>query len=135
MHDIILGAGVIAFIVYAGFSIYSLLSLKRTGDEMRRMLGTDVRKALAELHATLENTRQLTDDAKAVVENIRQVTETAAQIEAGLRALYGRAKEEVEDTVEANMAGVRAGFRTGFATLARNLNAGRGDQHDGGDQT
>lgn len=135
MIEIILGIGVAAFIVYAGFNISSTLSIRRASDSMRNFLtNTEVNlnAALVELASALENIKKITGNINAVTEDVRQITNTVASLEKGVHDLYAYLKADLASAAGANIAGLKAGIKTGVVTLAKNLQQERGDEHEGG---
>jgi uncharacterized protein YoxC len=124
MLEIILGIGVAAFIVYASFSISSLVSLKRTSttlDEFIKRTEGNINVTLVEFKGTLENVRKIIDDVGAVTEEVRQISNAVANLDKGIGKLYEYLKEGLGPTAEANIAGLKAGIKTGVATLVKNL--------------
>ncbi len=124
MIEIILGVGVAAFIVYASFSISTLVSLKRTSatlDEFIKRTEGNINSTLAEVKGTLENVQKIIDDVGAVTQEIRQISNAVANLDRGIWKLYGYLKEGLGPTAEANLAGLKAGIKTGVVTLVKNL--------------
>ena len=84
MTDIILGIGVATFIVYTGFQISYILSLRRTSQRMADFLQNtegNLNSALFELRDTLENLKKITGNVNAVSEDVRQISRTVASVE------------------------------------------------------
>ena len=128
MIEIILGIGVMAFIVYAAFSIAYIMSMKRMTTAIYTMVNKteeNLNKTLSELKGTLENVRNITGDVSAVTEDVSRISHSVASVERGLRELYGYLKEGLDTAVEANMAGLKAGIKTGVVTLVKNLQQGK----------
>ncbi|HUI46324.1 MAG TPA: DUF948 domain-containing protein [Nitrospirota bacterium] len=124
MLEIILGIGVAAFIVYASFSIVSLISLRRTSvtlDGFIKRTEGNINATLVELKGTLEKVRKITGDVGAVTEEVRQISGAVASLDKGLRDLYGSLWENIGPAAEANIAGLKAGIKTGVLTLVKNL--------------
>jgi len=124
MLEIILGIGVAAFIVYASFSIVSLISMKRMSaslDGFIKRTESNINGTLAELKGTLENIHKITGNVGAVTDEVRQISHTVASLDKGLRELYGYLKEGIGPAAEANFAGLKAGIKTGVLTLVKNL--------------
>jgi hypothetical protein len=125
MIEIILGIGVIAFIVFAAFSISYLTGMKRAGaaveDFVKRTEG-NINETLDELKKTLENVRKITGDAIAITEEVRQISNTVASLDKGIRGAYGYIKGGLGSTTAgANIAGLKAGIKTGVVTLVKNI--------------
>ncbi len=128
MIEIILSIGVIAFIVYAAFSIASSISLNRMSvavHDFVKRTNDNVNGALVELKSSLENIRKITGDVSALAEEIRKISYTVTSLEKGMEKgiwnLYGYVKDGVGSTAEANIAGLKAGIKTGVVTLVKNL--------------
>jgi uncharacterized protein YoxC len=124
MLEIILGIGVAAFIVYASFSIVSLVSLTRTSvtlDGFIKRTEVNVNGTLVELKGTLENVRKITSEVGAVAEEVRQISHTVVSLDKGLRELYRYLREGFGPVAEANIAGLKAGIKTGVLTLVKNM--------------
>jgi uncharacterized protein YoxC len=133
MIEIILGIGVAAFIVYAAFSITYIMSMKRTSDSMREFLKNtegNLNATLSEFKGTLENMRKISGDVKEVTGDVRQISHTVASLEKGIRDIVVYLKEGLGSAAEANIAGLKAGISTGVATLIKNLQEGRRDDHE-----
>ena len=134
MIEIILGIGVAAFMVHAGFNIAYILSMKRTSVRAREFLTNtegNLNAALSELKSALENIRKITGNINAVTEDVRQITDTVASLEKGVHDLYGYLKEGLGPSAGANIAGLKAGIKTGVVTLVKNLQQERSDDHEG----
>lgn len=128
MHDVLVGIGVAAFIVYAIFNIAYIMSMKRMSERIERFLGgtgENLNTTLAELKATLENTRKVTAD-------VREIADTVVSLERGVRELYQQVLESAASSTEANLAGLKAGIKTGVAALVRNMQQERSDDHERG---
>ena len=135
MIELILGIGVGAFVVYAAFNIAYLMSLRRTSESVREFLRNtegDVSDTLRELRSALEKIRGITGNVHAVTEDVREISETVVSLERSVQDLYRSLKEGVGSAAEANIAGLKAGISTGVATLVKNLQQGRSDDHDRG---
>jgi hypothetical protein len=133
MTDIILGIGVATFIVYAGFHISYLLSLRRTSERMRDFLENtegNLNAALIELRDTLENLKEITRNVNVVSEDIRQISNTVATVERIVRALYGYVGKGLGPAAGANIAGLKAGITTGVSTLVNSLKKRRRVHHE-----
>jgi len=133
MIEWILGIGVAAFVVYAGFSIAYLISVKRTSDELRKFTHqyeAGVHATLTELLGTLENIRKITGDVSAVTGDVKQISNSIAGLEKGIRDFYEMAKAGIGQTAEANIAGLKAGISAGVASLVRNVQEKGSDEHE-----
>ncbi len=134
MTDVLLGIGVAAFVVYAVFQIMYIRSMKRASDRMAEFfqnIEANLSGTLSELRDTLENMKKITGNVREVTEDVRQIAGTAASVERNIRVMYRSAKESLGTATEARIAGLKAGIRTGVVTLVRNLQEGRGDDHEG----
>ncbi len=134
MTDVLLGIAVATFVVYTAFHISYIVSMKRTSERMAeffRNTEAGLNGTLSELKDTLENVKKITGNVKAATEDVRQIADTAANVERSLRGFYFSAKESLGTAAEARVAGLKAGIRTGVVTLVRNLQEGRGDDHEG----
>jgi hypothetical protein len=135
MTDIILGIGVATFIVYTGFHISYLLSLKRTSERMGVFLENtegNLNAALFELRDTLENLKKITGNVSAVSEDIRQISRTVANVERIVRGVYGYVGKGLGPAAGANIAGLKAGITTGVSTLVKSLKKRRRVHHERG---
>ncbi len=123
MIEILLAIGVATFIVHTTFYIYSLVTIKRTGERMLNLLTTmegNMSAVLNELKAALENVKGITDDARAVTNDVRLISASVVSLQKDMRS-----------TVEANIAGLQAGIKTAVVSLVKQLQEGRSDDHDG----
>ncbi len=134
MTEIILLVGVVAFIIYAAFSIAYIINLERTSNALREFLKNteNLNATLTEFKATLENVRKITANASAVTENVKDIAYTLASLQKGIESLYGLVTKDVATAAEANIAGLKAGIITGVATLVRNLQERRSEDHERG---
>jgi hypothetical protein len=123
MIEIIAGIGVGVFVVYAIFSIVYMMSMKRMNDALHDfILRTEgnANSTLAELKATLENLRKITDDIGAVSQDARQISNSLATVEKGVRMFFEYAKEGIGSAAGASYAGLKAGIKAGIATFGKN---------------
>jgi hypothetical protein len=135
MTDIILGVGVATFIVYTGFQISYILSLRRTSERMGAFLQNtegNLNAALFELRDTLENLKKITGNVSAVSEDIRQISRTVANVERIVRGVYGYVGKDLGPAAGANIAGLKAGITTGVSTLVKSLKKRRRVHHERG---
>lgn len=135
MHDILLGVGVAAFVVYAIINSIYIMSMKRMSERVERFLGNiegDLTATLAELKGTLENTRKVTGDVRAVTADVREITDAVVSLERGVHELYKQVQDGVASAAGANLAGLKAGIKTGVVTLVRNMQQERSDDHERG---
>jgi len=135
MTQVILFIGVVAFIVYAAFSISYYIDLRRTSNAFREFLKNtegNLNAALTELKGTLENTNKITANVTRITQDVRDITDTVMIVEKGIQNFYGKVKNEIAASAEANVAGLKAGIATGVVTLVRNLRERRRDDHEGG---
>ena len=122
MTDIILGIGVATFIIYTGFHISYILSIKRTSEQV-----SDV---LVELRDTLENLKMITGNVNAVSEDVRQISRTVAIVEKSIRGVFHYGKANLGPATGANIAGLKAGIATGVTTLVKSLKQRRRVHHE-----
>ncbi len=137
MTDIVLGIGVAAFIIYGTFQIVYILKLRKTAtrlDSFLRNTEGNLNETLAELKGTLENARKAAADVRSVTADVREIADTVVSLERGVRSAYQEIKEDLGNTAEANMAGLKAGIKTGVTTLVRSIQQQqeRSDDHEGG---
>jgi ABC-type transporter Mla subunit MlaD len=133
MTDIILGVGVAAFIVYAGFHLSYILSIRRTSERMGDFLQNtegNLNAALVELKDTLENLKKITGNVNAVSEDVRQISRTVAIVEKSIRGLYAYGRGNLGPAAGANIAGLKAGISTGVSTLVKNFKQRRRVHHE-----
>ena len=133
MTEIIAATGVLAFIIYAGYNISYIMSMKRTSDTLYGFVKNtegNLNATLAELKGTLENLKKITGDFSVVTDDVRQITATVASVDRSVRNLYGIVKKGLGPAAEANIAGLKAGIKAGVVTLVRNLQEGRSDGHE-----
>lgn len=112
MLEIILGIGVAAFIVYAGFQIAYLIEMRRTGMALRALiehLDRRLQLSLDELEAAMKNLKQTTENASAISRNLREATDIAAVV-----------------------AAVWAAVKAGFAALTKTREGGGGETPSSG---
>jgi len=135
MTQAILLIGVVAFIIYAAFSIAFLLDMRRTNVALRSFLMNtegNLNDALQELKGTLENTNNITANISGITRDVREITDTVVTVEQGMKRLYGKVKDDVSAATEANLAGLKAGIATGVVALVRSLKERRNDDLEGG---
>ena len=135
MTQAILLIGVVAFVIYAAFSISLLMDLRRTSNALRAFLANtdgNLNATLEELKSTLENTNKITANVSGITQDIREIADTVVSVEKGIQHFYGKVKDDVAAAAEANIAGLRAGIATGVVTLVRSLKERRSDDHEGG---
>lgn len=133
MTDIIIGIGVATFIVFTGFHVSYILSLKRTSERMGDFLQKtegNLNGALVELRETLENLKKITGNVSAVTEDIRQISGTVAIVEKRLRGLYEYMGKGLGPAAGANFAGLKAGVTTGVTTLVKSIRKRRRVHHE-----
>jgi len=133
MIEIILGIGVAAFIVYAAFSIASLVSMKRASDAVLEFVKKNEREmneTLSGLKDTLEQIRKITDDVGAVTTDVRRISHAVSGLERGMGNLYGYVKNVLGPAAGAKIAGLKAGITTGVVTLVKNIKEKRRDSHE-----
>jgi uncharacterized protein YoxC len=135
MIEIILGIGIAAFVIYAVFSIFYLMSMKKTSDSVSAFLKnteSEVNATLVELRGTLENFRKISGDIGAVTSDVKQISYTAASVERSIRRVYDYTKEGLGSAAGANIAGLKAGMTTGVATLVKSMKERRREYHERG---
>ena len=135
MTDILLGIGVVAFIVYTAIHAAYVVNIKRTSERMEAFFQYtegNLNAALAEMKDTLKNLKKITGDVSVVTDDIKQITHTVASVERSMQVLHNYVKEDLGPAAGATIAGWKAGITTGVSTLARNLKEGRRDDHEGG---
>ncbi len=133
MTQTILLIGVVAFIIYAAFSISYIREIQRTSSMLRAFLKNtegDLNATLIELKSTLENMNKITANVSGITQDVRYITDTVVTLEKGVEALYGKVKDEVATAAEANIAGLKAGITTGVVTLVRSLQERRSDDDE-----
>lgn len=122
--EILLAVGVVAFIIYASFSIYYLIELKRTIFAVRQLVdkaGENVHPTLAALRRVFEDIGTVTDNIAALSKSLREATDAITAAENKVRALYLAYEASIGEAARANIAGVRAGVKAGVGTLLKNL--------------
>ena len=135
MTDIILGIGVVAFVIYTGFNIAYLVRMKRTSEQVGTFVQHtegNLNTTLQELSGTLENLRKISGNVSAVSEDVRQISHSVASLERSMRESLAYLKDSLGSAAEANIAGLKAGITTGVAALVKNLHEGRRDDHERG---
>jgi hypothetical protein len=135
MTDIILGIGVSAFIVFTGFHISYITSLRRTSERMEDFIQNtegNLNAALVELRDTLENLKKISCNVNAVTEDVRQISHTVARAEKIIRGVYGYVGNNLGPAAGANIAGLKAGITTGVSTLVKSLKKRRRVHHERG---
>ncbi len=133
MTDIILGIGVAVFIIYTGFHISYMLSIRRTSEQMSDIIKStekNLNETLVELKDTLENLKLITGNVNAVSEDVRQISRTVAIVEKSIRGLYAIGREGLGPAAGANIAGLKAGITTGVTTLVKSLRQRRRAHHE-----
>jgi uncharacterized protein YoxC len=135
MTQTILFIGVVAFIVYAAFSISYLMDLRRTSNALRAFLMNtegNLNATLTELKGTLENMNKITANVSGITQDVKDIADTVVSVEKGIQNFYGKVKDDLAAAAEANVAGLKAGIATGVVTLVRNIKERRSDDHEGG---
>lgn len=133
MNEGILGIGVAAFVVYAAFNIYYLMSMKKTSDSVSAFLKnteSNVNAALVELRGTLENLRKISGDIGAVSEDVKQISNSVVSVERSIWGVYDNIKEGFGSAAGAKIAGLKAGITIGVSTLVKSMHKGRRDNHE-----
>jgi len=133
--ELILGIGVGAFVIYSGFNIAYLVSMRRTSERLGELVRNsegNLNRTLEGLASTLENLRTISGNVSDVTEDVRQISQTVANVERVMRESLVQMQERFGDAAEANIAGLRAGITTGVAALVRNLQEERRDDHERG---
>ncbi len=135
MTDIILAVGVATFLVYTGFNIAYLQSMRRTSEDVSRLVGSmerNLTSALGALAGALENVRKISGNVNGVAEDLRQISHSAASIEKSVRDTLHHVTAGLSGATQAHIAGLKAGISTGVVTLVKNLKTERRDGHEGG---
>ena len=135
MTDVILAIGVAAFIVYAGFQVAYLLSVRRTSERMTAFLDAtegNVNATLQSLTGALENLRKISGDVRAVTEEVRRISDGVSTLERNVRRSFDALRANLGSATRSNVAGLRAGVTTGVSALVKNLRKGRRDDHERG---
>ena len=125
MNEVLFSVGVCVFIIYAVFSIASMIEMRRTSIALRQLINRteeSLHPALAALRGILEDIGKGTYNLAALTERVREVSETVAIVETSLGDLYEYYKEGLGEAAHANIAGLKAGVRAGMTTLLRDLN-------------
>ena len=133
MNEIILGIGVAAFVVYAAFSIFFFIDMKKTGNSVNAFLKNtecNLNSTLVELKGTLENLRKISGDIGAVTEDVKQISNSVASVERSMWGLYDYMKEGLGSAAGARIAGLKAGITTGVSTLVKSMQKEKGDDHE-----
>ena len=135
MTDIILGIGVAAFIVYTGFKISYIQSIRRTSERMGDFFQNtegNLNAALDELRGTLEHLNKITGNVSAVTEDIRKISRTVAIVEKSVRGLYDYGRKSLGTATGPNIAGLKVGIRTGVTSLVKSFKQRRRVHHERG---
>jgi uncharacterized protein YoxC len=133
MTQTILLIGVVAFIIYAAFSIFYIIDLQRTSNALRAFLKNtegNLNATLTELKSTLENMKNITANVSGITQDVRDIADTVVSLEKGIQTFYGKVKDEFAAAAEANIAGLKAGITTGVVTLVRSLQERRSDDNE-----
>jgi hypothetical protein len=121
---VLLAIGVVAFIIYAVFSIAATLEVRRTGIAVRQFIGRieeNLHPALAAMTGILEGIRKTTDNVVELTDSVRETAEIARSIERNVKNLYEHYLEGMGEAARANMAGLKAGVKAGMTTLFKDL--------------
>ncbi len=124
MHEILLAIGVVAFVVYAAFSIAHIIELRRASIALRQFIARteeNLHPSLAAVRVILEDIRETADDVAGLAKSVREAADTAKRIEQGVQGLYEYYLEGMGETARANMAGLKAGVKAGMITLLKDL--------------
>lgn len=133
MNNLILGIGVIAFIVYAAVQISYIRSLKRTSEHVGAFLQTtelNLNSVLAELRETLEHLNRITGNMSAVSEDVRKISSRVASVEKTITDVCGYMIKGFGPAAEANVAGLKAGIAAGVKTLVKSFREERSNEHE-----
>ena len=111
MTEIVLTAGVAAFIVFVVFQIAYLLELRNTSRAVRRLIERvekTLEPALGEVEPIMKNLRHTSENVVDMSRNLRQATDIAgilaglwAALKAGLSALAQKSSEKKEEQRDA----------------------------------
>jgi K+/H+ antiporter YhaU regulatory subunit KhtT len=133
MIELIAGAGVVVFAVYAGFNIAYLSSMRRLSGNAAAFLQNNkegLQAVIADTKETMENVRKISGDVSDVTQDIRRLSAAVAEIEQDVERLRAYVKNDFAPAAGASIAGLRAGIKTGVVTLVKNLQEERGDDHE-----
>ncbi len=136
MTNIILGIGVVVFIIYTAYFIVWVRGIMRMNTMIDGFINRtegNINATLVELKGTLENTRKITGDVGVVMDEIRQISHTVASVDKGLKDVYGYVRDGLGPATGANLAGLKAGIKTGVVTLVKNLRE-KEDHHERGNR-
>jgi hypothetical protein len=98
MREILLGMGVVVFIVYAVVSTAYMMNAGRTSAAVRYIVksaGGNLNTTLLELQGTLWNVNKITSDISTVRRDVRQIADTVIKLEKDVRYLYQYLKNEL----------------------------------------
>jgi len=98
MHEILLGSGVVVFIVYAVASTAAMMNAGRTSAAVRYVVkctGGNLNSTLLELQGTLWNVNKITSDISTVRRDVRLIADTVIKLEMYVRYLYQYLKNEL----------------------------------------
>jgi uncharacterized protein YoxC len=134
MHENLINAGIIVFIIYAVISMIHMMQVWRVSSEFRAFLKNtegNLNAALFEMKDTLQDIKKIASDVGTVTGEIRQMTDSFAVLEKSMRSLFQYVRHELAATAESNIAGLKAGVTTGISTFVKTLKERRGDHHEG----
>lgn len=122
--EIILAIGVTAFIIYAAFSIFYLMELRRTSFAVRQLVEKaeeNIHPTLAALRRALEDIGTVTDNVAELSKSLREAADAVTAAEKRIKALYLAYEDGISEAARANIAGVQAGIKAGVGTLLKGL--------------
>ena len=98
MHEILLGSGVVVFIVYSVVSTADMMNAGWTSAAVRYVVksaGGNLNKTLLELQGTLWNVNEITSDISTVRRDVRQIADTVIKLDKDVRYFHQYLKNEL----------------------------------------
>ena len=122
--EVLLATGVVSFIIFASFSIIYIIEMRRTSFAIRQFIAKaeeNLHPALASVRHIFEDIKTITDNAATLSKSLREAAEALTTAQNAIKDIYQSYEENVDQTVRANVAGLKAGIKTGVVTLLSNL--------------
>jgi hypothetical protein len=122
--EIMVGVGVVSFIIYASFNIFYLIEMRRTSLAVRQFVARaeqDIYPTLAAAKQIFENIQTVTDNTATLSKSLGGAAEVLTSAQDTIKDIYQSYDENLGQSVRANVFGLKAGIKTGVSTLLSNL--------------
>jgi len=122
--ELLLVAGVVAFIIFASFHIFYIIEVRKTSVATRQLIARteeNLHPALAAIRLIFEDIKTITDNVAALSKSLREAAEALTTAQNAIKDIYQSYEENLDKSVRAKVFGLKAGIKTGVVTLFSNL--------------